>query len=1459
MAELRYFIDLDLTTDTTALSGEISTKAFPGLFELSDYAFVASTDVGLTSGSFPTSQKVDFQDLTATIRFGSNSLGLFDGMYLGRALDEIRIIGVNDADTIVETLSFTGGALGAVNLTGTEAGYVTASLSIGTVRAGITAATVEPDGKVGDLWAHGFDVSTQQVYQPPHGVSNGAEASGTSAPENVDFYIRIDGIDGSVEGGDYAGWFKLSDFDIDQSRLLDMASGKHGKTLADFDLTLHSTTGLTHLLQSAATGQAIGKVQIDGVLANGDMKGTATRFLEVKLGNVLLDNVATGADQSIDLGVGGVGAMTVKTYSYATDGSGKETTQQFGWSFETNDKTDTAFEGDPTSTPERAAMPADTFYIAFDDIVGNATSKGVSGYTRLSSFDFSLATEGKSPDLGALSFAGDFSAIASQLHLKSLTSEVGIGARVIGMRQDQVVYDLAIDEFLVSRFQATEDSTGNGDLDQLTLDARKVQLVTHLFDQKTGVVSGSTDFSFDFATNEADVAVTQITPGTDPVDDTPITAYYLKFDGLNGAAVAGDSYANWIRVDSLSLDSQTFTTFASLGGGGGSGKSILGPLTLTGDFGSALTWMIGQQQTGGLTGAVVHGVAFDGKAQFAVQEEYRLGDVSLDLGQILVQSDQSPGLMSVDLTAKQTGIKNTVRDLLGKTTTVDLGVWNADLGAVTDGTVATSDSGTQVVGGAMTLDYYLQIEGLGVGDVLTKGYTGTYRVDSLDLSALVDEGYIDLDLDFGLALTEAQLAAATNKVLSNATLVGVTAGADTKTSYELFRLSLEDLQIDALATNADGTESVGLTTTRYGLTQRTVDAKGALSSSPLSFGYDLEINAEATVSSSVVARTAQHVGTPTGYYIKIEGIDGTSTDPGRAGWFKLDGWDGGDLSAFGPVGDKGATTAKLSDVVLEFDDAALTVGLYEAMTTGDLMKYVVIEGVGVIGDGQETVTSIVLNDVMVNQVNSVMGRDTASLAFAQFGRLDQGVSKTGHLDAQKSFAWDLTRNVHMDFADLAIANRPPVVQMKSVLLDRDTMWAHLPDYLTVSDPDGDAITRYELRDTTGAHNWYADGRIVGATAGYVTTNLNGVWIQRDATETTQQLAIRASDGSEWSDWTTFDLTTQNLNTRPEVRVNDQFMFASSNAWRKLESVLVQTDAEGDTLGKFQIWDDTGTASWWADGKVVDASAGYTVTNLGNVWFRPDTVDSVQTLWVRGHDGYDWSGWDSFQLHSRVANEKPVVSLPNQTMVIGSTPWTRLPDVMSIKDGNGDPIRSITLWDSTGGHNWYADGRVVDASRGYTTTNVDGVWFQRDATPSTQTLWVNASDGFEFSGWKAFTLTTRATNAAPEVEIADQVMSTDDYNWVRLNTVANYSDADGDRISKIQLWDSNGAGNWWADGKKLTNPNGYVTENLDGVWFSRDTSPSVQTLWVKAHDGFVWGDWEPFVVTTQAPSDSDFLV
>ncbi len=214
----------------------------------------------------------------------------------------------------------------------------------------------------------------------------------------------------------------------------------------------------------------------------------------------------------------------------------------------------------------------------------------------------------------------------------------------------------------------------------------------------------------------------------------------------------------------------------------------------------------------------------------------------------------------------------------------------------------------------------------------------------------------------------------------------------------------------------------------------------------------------------------------------------------------------------------------------------------------------------------------------------------------------------------------------------------------------------------------------------------------------------------------------------------------------------------------------------------------------------------------------------------------------------VPNNAPTVAIADQTVAPGQ--WVPLTaGMLNYSDIEMDALVSLELRDNTGAlNNWYADGVRVNATTGYVTSDLGGIWFQGDPGDSTQTLSVRAFDGTDWGDWDDFELVTATPNTAPTVAIADQTKAVNEWTLLTLANL-NFNDVDGDALVQLEVWDSVGGNNWWADGAYVDASGGYVTGNVTDVWFRADPAASTQTLWARAYDGTDWGAWDDFELVT----------
>lgn len=424
-------------------------------------------------------------------------------------------------------------------------------------------------------------------------------------------------------------------------------------------------------------------------------------------------------------------------------------------------------------------------------------------------------------------------------------------------------------------------------------------------------------------------------------------------------------------------------------------------------------------------------------------------------------------------------------------------------------------------------------------------------------------------------------------------------------------------------------------------------------------------------------------------------------------------------------------------------------------------------------------------------------------------------------------------------------------------------WSRVDTWLTVSDADSDRITKYQFWDSgsattsaflaTPTNSHWAANTIIDVSA----ADLSNVWVRGGSGTGSETMWARAFDGREWGAWDTFTVTTT-INTAPTVAVGDQSLHVKE--WAKPQSWLSTTDAEGDTITKYQFWDGGSGASsawfwsspnsYWGAGIAIDVPA----SELGNFWVRAGASTGSETMYVRAFDGTAWSSWDNFTLAS--TNTAPTATINDQTLNVAQ--WAKVVNWTTSSDVDGDTILQYQLWDgnsaansaffSTADNIHWAAGVAIDVA----SSDLANVWVKGGTASGADTMYIRAFDGTSWSAWDNFTLTT-LPNHAPVVSINDQTLHVNE--WIHVDNLVTYSDADAHRATQYQFWDGGSAGSSgffstpsnsrWASGVAID----VSATNLDDLWLRGGAVSGTETMYVRAYDGIDWSSWHSFLLTT----------
>src|SRR5262249_5402496 len=270
-------------------------------------------------------------------------------------------------------------------------------------------------------------------------------------------------------------------------------------------------------------------------------------------------------------------------------------------------------------------------------------------------------------------------------------------------------------------------------------------------------------------------------------------------------------------------------------------------------------------------------------------------------------------------------------------------------------------------------------------------------------------------------------------------------------------------------------------------------------------------------------------------------------------------------------------------------------------------------------------------------------------------------------------------------------------------------WSSVATWISYSDPDGDAAAQYQFwweASTNGPKFWIP--------AGYQPSNnsltvsaadlANGnVWMGGATSAGSETIYVRASDGVDWSAWTSFTLTAL-PNHPPSVAINNQSLHL--NQWSPLSdhnfpvtgssvaNWISYSDADGNAAVQYQFWWDASTngTKVWTPAGYQQADNTLTVSAAdvaaGNVWVGGATSAGNETIYVRASDGIDWSNWTPFTL-TTAANHAPTVAVSDHTLQ--ASQWSPLSDHnvpvdgspvanwISYSDADGDAAVQYQFW------------------------------------------------------------------------------------------------------------------------------------------------------------------------------------
>lgn len=416
-----------------------------------------------------------------------------------------------------------------------------------------------------------------------------------------------------------------------------------------------------------------------------------------------------------------------------------------------------------------------------------------------------------------------------------------------------------------------------------------------------------------------------------------------------------------------------------------------------------------------------------------------------------------------------------------------------------------------------------------------------------------------------------------------------------------------------------------------------------------------------------------------------------------------------------------------------------------------------------------------------------------------------------------------------------------------------------------TDPNGDAITQYELWDASSA-----------ASSGYFTVNgvkqaaLTSITVSAAQWSTVRWVGgsapgaelgwVRATDGMDWSYWDSFTATTSGFtNSKPVSSGRNTSVIAGVSV--SASSLFSVTDTDQDTITAYRFWDSNAStrSGYFAQGgeekkanQVITVGAG----ELSGLTWNAGSTSGTDLVWVQAFDGKEWGDWASWTMTTSGRVNTPPVTIGNEVTVQAGLS-VNASSLFTVTDAENDTITSYMLWDSSQDGGYFTVNGVRQAAQQVITVTAsqfaNTTQWVAGSSASTDIAWARAFDRTDWSDWDAATITVAGVrNTKPTVTARNTTV----LSGLSVNAASLFSirDADGDTMTAYQLWDSgsDSRSGYFQVGGQRRSANTAIAlsaSELAGASWVGGSAAGTEDAWVRAFDGKEWSDWTSIAMTT----------
>ncbi|WP_298371720.1 C2 family cysteine protease [uncultured Bradyrhizobium sp.] len=427
----------------------------------------------------------------------------------------------------------------------------------------------------------------------------------------------------------------------------------------------------------------------------------------------------------------------------------------------------------------------------------------------------------------------------------------------------------------------------------------------------------------------------------------------------------------------------------------------------------------------------------------------------------------------------------------------------------------------------------------------------------------------------------------------------------------------------------------------------------------------------------------------------------------------------------------------------------------------------------------------------------------------------------------------------------------PVVTAANVTATHGQSFA-VSSLFTYYDPFGLAATEYDVWDSgTGGGHFVLNGVVLAANQhNYITAaQLSSLTYQSGSGADT--LWIRANDSTVWGQWSNAFTVTAPVDSGPVEAVSN--IVAAHGQSYAASSLFTYSDPFNSPATLYDVWDKgTGGGHFVLNGVALPANQDNYITPAQLASLSYQSGSGIDTLWIRANDGTVWGAWSSPFTVNAPLDSGPVETVSNIVAPHGQS--YAASSLFTYSDPFNSAATEYDVWDSgTVGGSFLLNGVALPANQDNYITAAQLASLSYQSGSGIDTLWIRANDGTVWGAWSnAFTV--NAPLDSGPVETVSNIVAPHGQSYTA-SSLFTYSDPFNSAATEYDVWDSGTVGgSFLLNGVALpANQDNYITA-AQLASLSYQSGSGIDTLWIRANDGTVWGAWSN-AFTVNAPLDS----